>query len=356
MTFWAAVTIAAFLLASALYVAAEFAAVGVRRSRIRRLSEDGNWFARRLAPHIQSPVALDRYVGASQIGITISSLALGAFAQATLTIALAPFLADWFSLERLTAVSSAAAIVLIVLTAAQLVVGELVPKGVALQYPTETALATVLPMSWSLLVFRPVIGLLNGTAWLLLRALGIKEESHRHLHSPEEIDLLIAESRDGGLLEPEEHKRLQRALRLSRRTARELMVPLDRLTMLDAAADWDAIAHLVQESPFSRIPVFSGSRDAIKGVLHVKDLVERYALDGQVRLDRLVRPAIEVGENLAADRVLAELRDARRHSAVVVSVERRAIGLITIQDVLGELFGQTQPSGNPRPNPRRDAS
>jgi enoyl-CoA hydratase/carnithine racemase len=118
-------------------------------------------------------------------------------------------------------------------------VSELVPKGLALQYPTETALATVLPMQASLRVFRPIIAALNGTATVLLRLLGSRVKSHRHLHSPEEIELLIAESRDGGLLEADEHRRLRRALRLSRRSARDLMVPRDRLSMLSADTTWD---------------------------------------------------------------------------------------------------------------------
>src|SRR5262245_54169549 len=133
-------------------------------------------------------------------------------------------MASLFQLEPRTALRVAAVIVLGVLTAVQLVVGELVPKALALQYPTETALATVLPMQASLVIFRPLIRLLNGTALLLLRLLGTTEQAHRHLHSPEEIDLLIAESQDGGLLEPEEQQRLRRALHLGLRKARDLMV------------------------------------------------------------------------------------------------------------------------------------
>jgi CBS domain containing-hemolysin-like protein len=167
---WAIVAI--LILANSLYVAAEFGAVGVRRSRVRRMAEDGNWLARRLLPYVETPSTLDRYVGTSQIGITVSGLTLGAFAQATFALALAPVLTAHFDLAPVTAVSAAAVIVLVVLTAVQLVLGELVPKAIALQYPTETALATVLPMQWSLAVFRPVIKLLNGAALLLLRLFG----------------------------------------------------------------------------------------------------------------------------------------------------------------------------------------
>jgi CBS domain containing-hemolysin-like protein len=334
---WAIVAI--LILANSLYVAAEFGAVGVRRSRVRRLAEDGNWLARRLLPYVETPSTLDRYVGTSQIGITVSGLTLGAFAQATFALALAPVLTARFGLAPVTAVSAAAVVVLVVLTAVQLVLGELVPKAIALQYPTETALATVLPMQWSLAVFRPVIKLLNGAALLLLRLFGADDHGHHHLHSPEEIDLLIAESRDGGLLEPEEQQRLRRALQLGLRTARDLLVPLDRLTMVDARATWEEVVATVAASPFSRLPVYRGTRDHIIGLLRVKDLVDRYVVEGPLPLERLMRPVVQVPATLAADRVLALLRERRVHAAVVADATGRALGLITIQDVLTELLG-----------------
>ena len=122
---------------------------------------------------------------------------------------------------------------LLVLTAAQVIFGELVPKSLALQYPTPTALYTLPPMVASLWIYRPFIHWLNGSGLLLLRLLGAPQQAHRHIHSPDEIELLIAESRDGGLLEPDEHRRLQRALRLSLRQAKQLMVPRTRMAALE---------------------------------------------------------------------------------------------------------------------------
>jgi CBS domain containing-hemolysin-like protein len=330
---------ALLILANALYVAAEFGAVGVRRSRVRRLAEDGDGFARRLLPFVETPAALDRYVGASQIGITLSSLILGAYAQATISVPLAPTFASVFELEPNAARSVSTIVVLAVLTSTQLVIGELVPKALALQYPTETALTTVLPMRASLWLFRPFLALLNGTATLILRLFGSRMEGHRHLHSPEEIELLIAESRDGGLLEPNEQQRLHRALRLSRRTARDLMVPRDKLTALPLDAGWEDVLRTVASSPFSRLPVYRGSLEAIVGTLRVKDLVQRYVREGPLPLERLIRPILQLPETLTADRVIALLRERRAHHAVVVDAGGRAVGVITIQDVLGELLG-----------------
>jgi CBS domain containing-hemolysin-like protein len=160
------VVIAALILINAFYVSAEFGAVGVRRSRIRWMSDRGNGLARRLLPFIETPAGLSQYVAASQIGITFSSLMLGAYAQATIALGLTDLLADRLGAGR--ARSAAELGVLVLLAAIQAVLGELIPKSVALRFPAEVALATVLPMRWSLRVFRPFIAAINGTTMLLL--------------------------------------------------------------------------------------------------------------------------------------------------------------------------------------------
>ena len=340
MALWVWVVIAVLIAANSLYVAAEFGAVGVRRSRVRRMAEDGNRLARRMLPFVETPAGLDEYVAVSQVGITLSSLILGAFAQATIAVALSPMLAGYAGFDPGTAASTAAIVVLVTLTVLQVVIGELVPKSLALQFPTQVALATVLPMRWSLAAFKPFIALLNGSATGLLRLFGVHAAAHRHIHSPQEIELLIAESRDGGLLEADEQHRLHRALRLSQRPARDLMVPGDRVTMLSVDTPWDEVVRLAALSPFSRLPVYRGSRDRVVGTLRVKDLVNRYVASLEpAPLERLMRPVERIRHDVAADQVLAELRARRAHHAVVVDAEDRVIGLITIQDVLSAFLG-----------------
>jgi putative hemolysin len=342
LTVWAVLFV--LILINALYVAAEFGAVGVRRSRIRRLSEDGQWLARILLPFLNDRENLDRYVAVSQVGITLSSLLLGAYAQATVAVALAPHLVSWFALDSQAATSSAAIGVLVGLTAVQVVLGELIPKSLALQFPTQVALATVLPMRWSLAAFRPFISVLNGSATGLLRLAGIETSGHRHIHSPDELELLIVESRDGGLLEPDEHKRLHRALRLGLRTAADLMVPMPKLTMLPVDTPWPKLVSVVEASPFSRIPVYREARNNVVGTLRVKDLVYRYVIDGiGSPLEKLIRPVVPVPHDLPADRVIALLRDRRVHQAVVTDASGVVIGLITIQDVIGAFLDTTPP-------------
>lgn len=348
MTIGVWVGFAVLLAANALYVAAEFGAVGVQRSRVRRLSEDGHPLARRLLPFVEEASQLDRYVAASQIGITLSSLILGAFAQATLAVALVPWAARTLSLTPAGAHSAAIIAVLAGLTAVQVVLGELIPKSLALQFPTQVALATVLPLQWSLRAFRPFITMLNGTASLLLRLFGGGPTTHRHLHSPQEIALLLVESRDGGLLEADEQLRLQKALQLSRRTAGDLMVPRERLTMLNVDTPWTDVVRVVAASPFSRLPVYRGSPDEILGAIRVKDLVRRYVSDGPIGLDKLVRPLPRLPVDLPADRIIGVFRAKRAHLALVVDASERVVGLVTIHDVLGALLGPGLPAPSPK--------
>ena len=340
MVLAAILVIAALLLVNALYVAAEFAAVSVRRSRLHQLKEDGNSFAAWLLPIVESPAALDRYIAACQIGITISSLVLGAYAQATIAVWLAPSFAALGGLQDVVAQSTSTIVVLLTLTVAQVVFAELVPKSLALQYPTQTSLYTLLPMLASQWVYRPFIKWLNGTGLLILRLLGAPHQAHRHIHSPDEIELLIAESRDGGLLEPDEHRRLQRALRLNLRQARQLMVPRKRISALSIDSPLNEVVGIVAQSPYSRLPVYRGTIDNIVGILRTKDLV-RWFVEGRpgATLAELMRPIPTVHESVTADRVLKDLRERRAHQALVVDEFGGTAGLLTLADVLTELFG-----------------
>ena len=333
--------VAALILVNAVYVGAEFAAVSVRRSRVQQLADDGNPLAAWLLPLIETPAALDRYIAACQIGITLSSLVLGAYAQRTIAVSLAPFFGQLGGLQEVAAQSTSAVAVLLVLTVAQVIFAELVPKSLALQYPTQAALYTLVPMVPSLWVYRPFIKWLNGTGLLLLRLLGSPSQTHRHIHSPDEIELLIAESRDGGLLEPDEHLRLHRALRLNLRQAKQLMVPRRRISAVDITTPLSQVIGIVTQSPFSRLPVYRDSIDNVVGMLHTKDLV-RWRVSGaqDVTLASLLRPIASVHESVTADRVLRELRERHSHQALVVDEFGGTAGLLTLEDVLSELLGE----------------
>jgi CBS domain containing-hemolysin-like protein len=341
MVLAAILVVTALILVNALYVAAEFSAVSVRRSRIQQLAADGNPLAAWLLPILESPKELDRYIGACQIGITLSSLVLGAYAQATIAVWLTPYFAKLGGLQELAAQSTSAAVVLLTLTVLQVVFGELVPKSLALQYPTQTSLYAFLPMLASLWIYRPFIKWLNGTALVLLRLLGAPFQAHRHIHSPDEIELLIAESRDGGLLEPDEHRRLQRALRLNLRLAKQLMVPRRKISALNITTPLHEVIGIVAQSPYSRLPVYRDSLDNVVGILHTKDLVRWFVSDGGtgMTLADLIRSIPTVHESVTADRILRDLRERRSHQTLVVDEFGGTSGLLTLEDVLSELLG-----------------
>lgn len=334
--------IALLIAVNALFVAAEFAAVGTRRSRIRMLAQDGDARAAWVLPIVEDPARLDRYVAACQIGITFSSLVLGAFGQATLARDLAPALESLGGWSELAAQGVAALIVLLALTALQVILGELLPKSLALQFPTRALVLTVGPMRASLRLFAPFIWLLNGSGILLLRLLRAPQVSHRHIHSPDEIDLLIVESRDGGLLEPDEQRRLHQALRLSMYPVSAVMVPAAQVAAIDADQPFTRIVAEVAESPFSRLPVYRGDRDNVVGVLQTKHVALAVAKGeaGRVDLEDLLRPVVRVAESTTADKALTVLREGRTQLAVVTDAEGRMVGLVTLEDVLEEVFGE----------------
>ena len=361
MVFVASLVAAVLILGTALYVAAEFSAISVRRSRLQSLAGEGNRLAQWLLPVVESPAELDRYIAVSQIGITVTSLVLGAYAQATFAVRLAPLFEQFGGLQQVAAQSVAAGAVLIVLTILQVLIGELIPKTLALQYPTPTALYTIVPMAASAWIFRPFNAFLNGSGLAILRLLGAPHQTHRHIHSPEEIALLIAESRDGGLLEPDEHLRLQRALSLNLRQAKQLMVPRRKISAIDINTPLHEVIGLLVQSPYSRLPVYRDSIDDIVGLLHTKDVV-RWLVSGgtsAAAIETLLRPITSVHESVTADRVLRQLRERQSHQALVVDEFGGTAGLLTLEDVLSELIedvGDEFKPGEAVPEPLPDGS
>jgi putative hemolysin len=325
---------------NALYVAAEFAAVSVRRSRIQQLAREGNPFARAMLPVLSTPALLDRYIAACQIGITISSIVLGAYGQATLPAIISPIFEDLGGMQTAAANSVSAVVILVGLTTIQVILGELVPKSLALQFPTRTALYTAIPMRWSLAVLRWLIVILNGSGMLILRLLGSPAPTHVHTHSPDEIELLIVQSSDGGLLNPDERIRLRRALKLSSKTAHDIMVPRPRMMAIDVETPVDELLTTVGGSPYTRMPVYRESIDNVIGLLHTKDLVATYLESGRLdSVESVIRPILSVPEMVAVDRVLATFRTRKVQQAIVVDEYGGVAGLVTLEDILAEVFG-----------------
>lgn len=335
---------------NALYVAGEFSTVGARRTRIIQMAEEGSRLARLLVPIMDDPHTLDNYIAASQVGITLSSLMLGIYGQRQI----APLIEPLFELLPLGRVSSAGAevaaagvsatVVLIFLTTLQVVFGELVPKSIAVQYPERMALLTAIPMKWSAdIILKPLIVLLNGSGRLVLKLLGVEYGGeHAHVHSPEEIIILVKESHRGGLLDADERRLLRNVFRVSETTAVEIAVPRPRIVAAPVDRRVREVLRLAAESAYTRIPVYEKNIDHILGFVHLRDLFNLYRENPAADLRGILREMPFVPETLPSIEVWNRLNEADSYLAIVFDEYGGTSGLITREDLIEELFGELQ--------------
>ena len=333
-----------------LYVAGEFSSVSARKTRIMQMAEEGNRLARTLLPVLQDPHKLDNYIAASQVGITLSSIVLGIYGEQQIAPLIAPWIArlspgaDAATGSHLAAAGISSILVLTVLTTLQVVGGELLPKSVAIQYPEELALATALPMKWSAdYILKPLIVLLNGSGTLILKLLGSSDGGgHTHVHSPEEILILVKESHRGGKIAADERRFLQNVFRSSQTRAEEIAVPRPRMVVAPVEAPVKDVLKLVADSAYTRIPIYEGNIDHITGFVHLRDLFALYQTDGQADIRSILRPVPFVPETLTSAEVWERLDEAQSYLAIVFDEYGGTSGLITREDLVEELFGEVQ--------------
>lgn len=321
---------------NALYVAAEFATVGSRRSRIQEDAESGSSSAGALLRILEDPKRLDNYVAACQIGITLSSLVAGSYGQAQLTPLLEPLFG---AAGRAVAVI----VVLVFITALQVVLGELLPKTAALRYPERLALATLAPMRVSQWLFRPLVAVFNGSAFAVMRMLGLHaDHSHAHVHSPEELAGLYRASAEGGLIDAAERDMLAGVLNVADRVVREIMTPRRRLVTVAAGETVaDALAQVVT-TPYTRFPVAGDGDqvDDIVGIVHLRDLHLLAADRPDATAAEVMRPVPDVAEVLPVPALWSRLRADGEHCAIVVNEFGSVVGLVTMEDAIEEIFGE----------------
>jgi CBS domain containing-hemolysin-like protein len=343
--------IALMIFFNALYVAAEFSTVSARRTKISQMAGQGNRLARLLMPTLEDPVRLDRYVAGCQIGITISSLVLGAYAQSAIASELAVPLANLLAtvglsqdpVVALTLARSLSVIgVLFFVTGLQVIFGELFPKSLAIQYPESIALSVYWPMRISLILFALPIWLFNGSANIILRLLGHSGHSEgARLHSAEEIELLVTESHEGGLLDDNERRLLRNALRLRDLTARQVMV---HRTKIDAVPEGTLPEGLIKqaiEAGHSRIPVYRDTIDEIIGFVHIKDVFRLY-VENSEDVASIMRDTLYVPETLPVTDVWDQLNAEGKYLAIVFDEFGGTAGLLTQEDLIEEIFGELQ--------------
>ncbi|MBW7882859.1 MAG: HlyC/CorC family transporter [Caldilineaceae bacterium] len=332
-----------------LYVAGEFSAVSARRPRLAQMADEGSATARWLLAILEQPHRLDAFVAACQLGITLSSLVLGYYGQANIIRLLAPQLEAMDPASRTALESGLSVAILLGLTTLQVLFGELIPKNIGLQYPEHTAIITATPMRWSMLIYRPLIWLFNGSGQLLLRLIKAQPVAeHAHIHSPDEIVMLVEESRAGGLLDKEETRLLVNTLELRNETARKVMLPRNRMLAAQADGECEELLVLLANSPYSRLPLYQDDVDHIVGVVHIRDLLKLLhrrrtapaGTEAQQSVRDIMRPVQFVPDSMPAEDVLLLMQREHLHLVIVVDEYGGTAGLITVEDLVEEIIGE----------------
>jgi CBS domain containing-hemolysin-like protein len=335
---WRLGAVIVLVLANAFFVAAEFALVGARRSKIDQMAAEGD----RLAKIAQAAIKdLDRYISATQLGITLASLSLGWIGEPALAGLIDRFL-GLFGVEPPAATVHTAAGVItafVIITFLHIVLGELAPKSLALVKPEAVSRALAAPLMVFARVMAPAITLLNGTANWMMRKAGIAPASEaQHVHSPEELRLLVMQARAHGTLDETDSAMLAGVFDFHEKKAYDVMRPRTEVAALDVEATEDEVWEALRRERYSRYPVYRDTLDDVVGVFLAKDL---WLHDGKepFSLEKAVRPALYVPSSRPAERVLDDLRKTRAQMAVVLDEYGGTAGIVTMEDLVEEVVG-----------------
>lgn len=346
LTSIAVIGLALFL--AGLYVAAEFAIGVAHRTKLNQPAAQNDSRARMILRILEDNNRLNSYIAACQIGITIATLALGAFAQVyvagLLAGPMAQLFAGWISPLAAARFGHALAVVgvLLLIGGMQVILGELFPKSVALQYPEAIALAVAWPMRLSLILFALPVWLFRATTRAILRLPGLKEEDFvGRARSVEEIEELVTTSHEGGLLDDNERRLLRNALRMRDLTARQVMVHRTRIASAPVDVTPLELMQMAIDAGFSRIPIHGDSIDDIVGFVHVKDVFRLYN-EGVSDVRSVIRDVVYVPETLSINDVWDQLNRQNRYLAIVFDEFGGTAGLLTLEDVIEEIFGELQ--------------
>ncbi len=319
---------------NALFVAGEFAAVSVPQNKIKDMAQQRHASARLLWPILSDTRRFDHYVAACQVGITISSLILGAYGQENLGRWLRPYF-DGSEASYLVAPG-----ILVVLTTAQMILGELVPKSLSLQFPIKTALWTTFPMIAALWILRLPIALLNGSGNLLLRLMGFEPEAHRHIHSSEEIVMLLSDGEDAGFLDSDERERMEKAIALGGWSVRHIMVPQAYLQRMYLNRSVKKNLKRISKSNTSNLLVQAEENSDIIGYIRCQEVLRYQLIHGEIKdFSSFIHPLLAVPRTLTLQRLLEKFRSHKTRMALVVDEYGTVAGLVTLQDILAELTG-----------------
>jgi len=353
---WSLAALMALVFANGFFVAAEFSIVTVRKTRVDQLIAEGHRRARAVRRAVTTP---DRYIAATQLGITMASIGLGWIGEPMLAHLIQPPLDALGRMAETTAHTIAAGIAFALVTALHIVLGELAPKTIALEKPEATALVVVRPTELFMQLFWPFIRLLNGTGQAVVRLLGLHGKGESGMvHSEEELKMLVTASQEAGVLEEQEEQMLHRVFGFADLTAGQVMVPRTEVIAVAADMPRQTLVDHIARGGYSRVPVYRENLDDIVGILHVTDLLKAVERGGPINPVALAREALTVPETLPADVVLTEMRRRGVREALVIDEYGGTAGLVTFESLMERIVGDlgNTVTGGPRVHVLEDGS
>lgn len=333
------IAVIVLVLLNGFFVAAEYAFVSIRRTRVQELVDSGDRRARLVKSALDD---INKYISTAQVGVTMCSLAIGWLGEPAIAAGISS------PLHRLglgpSAIHTIAFIIaFLVITYLHVVVGELGPKYLALQASERVALATVRPMILIRRMMSPLVYVLNSSSEVLFRAVGISRAPGMHLiHSEEELKMLVSQSSKGGVLEDSEQEMLYNVFDFADTNVAEVMVPRPDIVAFDVSIPPSELLQRIVEQPYTRYPVYRGAMDDVVGILHVRDLFNSAETNGKdrIRLESLLRPAHVVPESKSLAGLLGDFRRSKSHLALVVDEYGSLAGIVTLEDLIEEIVGE----------------
>ena len=326
------------------FVAAEFSIVKVRYSQIQIKVQEGNPVAKQLELILKK---LDAYLSATQLGITLSSLALGWIGEGTMHHFMDKFLIMMnLSLDDTSVTTISLFFSFFIITILHIVFGELVPKSIAIRKSESTAMFVAYPLRGFTIVFQPFIWLMNSMSNGFLRMINIPPAEESDIHSSEELQLLVKQSADSGEIEEEDYEIIKNAFDFTDHSAKQIMVPRQNILSIDIEDPIEDIINVIVDSGYSRIPVYEGSIDNIIGVLYTKEIIREYIKrNGNLTntdLRDLMREAFFVVGSKKISDLLKNFQQKKQHLAIVIDEFGGTEGIISLEDILEELVGEIQ--------------
>lgn len=344
------------VLANAIFVAAEFAIVGAPRAAVDARAAQGDRLARMVQSVLRDPQRQDRYIATAQIGITVASLGLGMYGEHVVAAWMLETIGQASIIQWLGAQAVASAAAVGILTYFHIVIGEMVPKSLALQSAETMALWITPPMLWIQTLLYPLVLALNSLGNATLKMLGVNRQAQNadQYYTSEELQLIVQESEEQGALRADAGQMLQELFEFGDRSAGEVMVPRVRISGIPVGARPDDLRRILGRAPHTRYPIYEGDLDHIIGTYHIKDLL-RLLLNSQSVSAAGARHTPVVPETARLDDVLALMRKDRAQLAVVIDEHGGTAGVVTLEDLFEEVVGEIDEGPGGGSQPRRDA-